>query len=149
VIRAGVVGATGYVGSELVRWLLGHPEIALAAVASTSRAGEALGEVVPGLLGLTDLRLAPFDAETFDRLDVVFLATPHGAAKPLASALRRPIVVDCSADHRHAPGWVYGLPELGAPLAGARRIAAPGCFATAIELALRPVVRAGVARFGG
>lgn len=143
-IRAGVVGATGYVGSEIVRWLLGHPEVTLAAVASTTRAGEALGEAVPALQGLTDLVLSPVDPDALSALDVVLLATPHGAAKAVAAALTTRLVVDASADHRHTPGWVYGQPELGAPLAGARRIAAPGCFATAIELALGPLVRAGI-----
>jgi N-acetyl-gamma-glutamyl-phosphate reductase len=147
VIRAGVVGATGYVGSELVRWLLGHPELRVVAAASTSQAGAPLAEAVPGLAGLTDLVLEPVDPARLAALDVVFLATPHGAARALAEALSgAPRIVDCSADHRHAPGWVYGLPELGAPLAGARRIAAPGCFATAVALATGPLVAAGGVR---
>lgn len=146
-MRAGIVGATGYVGSELVRWVLGHPELELACVVSTSRPGQPLGDVVPALYGLTGLVLAPFDPAALDALDVVFLATPHGAAKALARQLTRPIVVDASSDHRLAPGWVYGQPELaGERLPGARRIAAPGCFATAMELALGPLVQAGVAR---
>jgi N-acetyl-gamma-glutamyl-phosphate reductase len=146
-VRVGVVGATGYVGSELVRWLLEHPAFELAAAVSTSRPGVPLAEEVPALLGLTDLVLQPFD-ERLAALDLVFLATPHGAARSLAAALERaPRVVDCSSDHRHAPGWVYGQPELlGERLPGARRIAAPGCFATALELALGPLVKEGLVR---
>jgi len=141
-LRVGVVGATGYVGAELVRLILGHPAFELAAVVSSSSAGRALSDAIPGLLGLTDLRLEAFDAARLSKLDAVFLATPHGKARPLAAQLDTR-VVDCSADHRHAPGWVYGQPEYhGARLFGARRIAAPGCFATAISLALAPLVQA-------
>lgn len=139
-IRAGVVGATGYVGSELVRWLLGHPEFTLTGVASTSRVGERLSDAVPALFGLTDLVLQPV-AEL--DVDVMFLATPHGAARPLIPSLRAGLIVDTSSDHRADPGWVYGPPEL-VDFAGAVRIAAPGCFATAIELAVAPFVKAGV-----
>ncbi|MCB9690074.1 MAG: N-acetyl-gamma-glutamyl-phosphate reductase [Alphaproteobacteria bacterium] len=144
-MRVGVVGATGYVGSELCRWLLDHPRFELTSVVSTSRAGRALADEIPALAGLTALELQPFD-ERLASLDAVFLATPHGAARPLVEALSRvPLVVDASADHRHAPGWVYGQPELmGEALAGATRIAAPGCFATALELAIGPLVRAGL-----
>lgn len=140
-IRAGIVGATGYVGSELVRWLLAHPAVRVECVVSRSRTGP-LSDPVPGLLGLTDLELEPFDPARLAELDVVFLATPHGAARPLADQLDVPLLIDCSTDHRHAPGWVYGVPEY-ADLRGARRIAAPGCFATAINLALAPLVAAG------
>ncbi|MCA9490437.1 MAG: N-acetyl-gamma-glutamyl-phosphate reductase [Myxococcales bacterium] len=144
-MRVGVVGATGYVGSELCRWLLEHPRFELTSVVSTSRAGRALADEVPALSGLTDLVLQPFD-ERLGALDAVFLATPHGAARPLVGALDGvPLLVDASADHRHAPGWVYGQPELvGDALVGATRIAAPGCFATALELAIGPLVKAGL-----
>lgn len=146
-MRVGVVGATGYVGSELCRWLLQHPRFELVSVVSTTRADRPLAEEVPALEGLTDLVLRPFDARVA-ALDAVFLATPHGAARPLVDELRGvPLVVDASSDHRHVPGWAYGQPELaGGALAGARRIAAPGCFATALELAIGPLVRAGRVR---
>lgn len=146
-LRVGVVGATGYVGSELVRWLLDHPEAELCTVVTTSRAGVPLGEAVPALAGLSDLVLQPFDAGALGALDALFLATPHGAARPLAEQLRgAPArLVDASADHRHAPGWVYAVPELdGERLVGAPRVSAPGCFATAIELAVGPLVKAGL-----
>lgn len=147
-MRVGVVGATGYVGSELCRWLLDHPRVELASVVSTSRAGRLLADEVPALEGLTQLALEPFDEDRLGALDAVFLATPHGAARPLAEKLGGvPLLVDASADHRHAPGWVYGQPELvGDRLVGATRIAAPGCFATALELAIGPLVYAGLVR---
>lgn len=146
-MNAGIVGATGYVGSEVARWLLGHPEIALTCVASASRAGERLSDAVPALAGVTRLALEPIDVDRLAGLDVVFLATPHGAAAPIAAALADApcIVVDASADHRGVPGWTYGPPELTPDAyVGARRIAAPGCFATAIELAVGPFVAAGL-----
>mgnify|MGYP001167847302 CR=1 FL=1 len=147
-LKVGVVGATGYVGAEIVRWLLAHPALELATVVSGSRAGTPIAAVHPGLEGLCDLVLAEFDAQALAVLDAVFLAVPHGAARPFAQALDAagtPIIVDASRDHRHAPGWIYGQPEWNAELlAGATRIAAPGCFATAIALAIAPFVDAGV-----
>jgi len=143
-IRAGVVGATGYAGSELVRWLLGHPDVELASVVSTSRAGSRLSEVVPSLLGVTELVLEPFRPEALAQLDLVCLATPHGVASALVPELEAagaPAILDLSRDHRHAPGWVYASPEWqGESLRGARRMAAPGCFATAITLSTAPMV---------
>ena len=145
--RAGVVGATGYAGAELVRFLLGHPMLRLTAVASTSRAGQPLTAVHPGLLGFTDLVFDPVDPIQLAQLDVVFLAVPHGAATDLAAALDTAgarCIVDLSADHRHQDGWVYGQAEWHRDaLYGARRIAVPGCFATAIAVALAPFVVAG------
>jgi N-acetyl-gamma-glutamyl-phosphate reductase common form len=144
-IRVGVVGATGYVGGEAVRWILAHPGLELAAVTSRTAAGTPLSEALPGLLGLTDRVLEPFDPVRLARLDAVLLCTPHGTSASLAAALDdagAPVVVDCAADHRHAPGWIYGAPEWHREaLRGARRIAAPGCFATAIALALAPFAR--------
>lgn len=141
--RVAVVGATGYTGSETVRWLLGHPLVEVAAVVSSSKAGTPLAEAVPALQGFTDLVLQPFDPMALADLDAVFLATPHGIARELAPALHTPLIIDLSADHRHADGWVYGQAEWNAPaIARATRIAVPGCFATAIELALAPLVAA-------
>lgn len=147
-IRAAVVGATGYAGSELCRWLLEHPSIELASVVSRQGTGERLAKAVPALEGLTDLRFEQFAPDDLSDLDLVFLATPHGAAKEYADALRgAPLVLDLSADHRHADGWVYGLAEWSAErLASARRIAVPGCFATAIAMAIAPLARQGAVR---
>jgi N-acetyl-gamma-glutamyl-phosphate reductase common form len=147
-VRVGVVGATGYVGGEAARWLLAHPEVELAAVVSRSQSGRRLDRVMPGLAGLTDLEIESFDAQRLSELDAVLLATPHGTSGTLAQELDAagcPLIIDCAADHRHASGWTYGAPEWNAvALKSSRRIAAPGCFATAIALALAPFVRAGV-----
>lgn len=143
--RVGVVGATGYVGSEVCRMVLGHPDLELAAVTSGSKSGIRLGDAVPGLFGATDLVISSIEAGALDGLDVVILATPHGAAKDIVGKIgSTPVIVDCSADHRHAPGWVYGQPEWKAEaLRGATRIAAPGCFASALLLGIAPFVASG------
>ncbi len=145
--RVAVVGAAGYAGAELVRLLLAHPEVELAAVGSRSRVGERLDQVHPGLLGFTDLAFSPLDLAALARHDVVFLAVPHGTASELVAGLDRagaPCVIDLSRDHRHAAGWVYGQAEWHREqIVGARRVAVPGCFATAISLALAPFVASG------
>ncbi|MCO4745079.1 MAG: N-acetyl-gamma-glutamyl-phosphate reductase [Proteobacteria bacterium] len=144
--RIAIVGATGFVGAEVVRRLIGHADATPSAVISTSKAGTRLAEVHPGLEGLTDLVLEPFDADRLSTFDAVVLATPHGAAAPLAAQLERaPVIIDCSRDHRHATGWTYGMAEYAAEaIASSTRVAVPGCFATAIALAGAPLVAAGV-----
>lgn len=147
-IRVAVVGAAGYAGAELVRLLLAHPEVELATVASRSRAGQRLDRVHPALLGFTDRVFTPLDLASIATHDAVFLAVPHGTAAPLASGLHDAgagCILDLSRDHRHAPGWVYGQAEWNRQhLLGATRVAVPGCFATAISLALAPFVDAGL-----
>jgi N-acetyl-gamma-glutamyl-phosphate reductase len=147
-IRVGVIGASGYAGSEAIRLLLGHREVELSMVVGRSRVGIPLGDVVPGLSGLTNLVIQAFEPQKIAELDLVFLALPHGVSTTLVPALDAAGVariVDLAGDHRHVEGWVYGQPEwLGDALVGATRVAAPGCFATAIELAVAPLVAAGV-----
>jgi N-acetyl-gamma-glutamyl-phosphate reductase len=148
--RIGIVGATGYTGGEIARLLLTHPDVDLVRVMSRSSAGRALGEAVPSLLGCTSLVLEPFEPGRLEGLDAVLLAVSHGAAAslvgPIASA-GVPRIFDASADHRHAQGWVYGQPEwCEGAIRDARRVAVPGCFATAIALALAPLVAAGAVR---
>ncbi len=143
--RVGLVRVTGYAGSELARWVLAHPRLELAAACSRAAAGRRLADVVPALAGFAELVVQAPEPATLTGLDAVFLATPHGAARGLADQLgAAPVLVDLSADHRADPAWVYGQPEwCAAALAGASRIAAPGCFATAIALAVAPLVAAG------
>ena len=145
-LKAGIVGVTGYAGTELARLLLLHDRIDLHRVYSTRHAGNSLSDSVPSLFGCYDLQLQTPIAENFAGLDLLFLATPHGAAKKVAEAAKAvPTIVDLSRDHRHVDGWVYGQPEWKKQdLLGAKRIAAPGCFATAISLALAPLSAEGV-----
>lgn len=162
-VRAAVVGASGYVGGELVRLLLGHPNVELVAATANEAAGKAIGDVHPNLAGV-DLRLGEL-AATADA-DVLFLALPNGETMGAIDRLPRKTFVDASADFRlrdaevfadyykreHAcfdrvAGFTYGLPELFRnQLREAEHIAAPGCFATATILGLYPLVAEGLAR---
>src|SRR6476646_11417307 len=165
-ISAAVAGASGYAGGEIVRLLLGHPQIELGVVTADSQAGKRLGDVHPHLAAVGDRILEPTSAATLLGHDVVFLALPHGASAELAAQLPKDtVVVDCGADYRladaeawqafygtaHAGTWPYGLPELPIrcgfvrdELKGATRIAVPGCYPTACSLALAPGFVAGL-----
>lgn len=162
-VTASIAGASGYAGGELLRLLAGHPGVEIVAVAAGSKAGRTVATAHPQLLGtpVADLPLLPLTAEALDA-ELVFLALPHGHSAALARELPdRAVIVDLGADHRlddpgdwgvfyggdHAGSWPYGLPELpGARdrLAGATRIANPGCYPTAVILALAPLLAAGL-----
>src|SRR5919107_4580706 len=161
-LRVAVAGATGYAGGELLRLLLGHPAVEIGALTAGSSAGARLGDSQPHLVPLADRTVVETTAETLAGHDVVFLALPHGASAAVAAALdRETVVIDCGADFRltdptvwqqfygspHAGSWPYGLPELPGQrdkLAGARRIAVPGCYPTTATLALLPAIRHGL-----
>lgn len=164
-MRIAVAGASGYVGGELLRLALAHPEVEIGALTAGDSAGTRLGAHQPHLPALADRELVDTTPQTLAGHDVVFLALPHGRSAELAAQLDSdttgPLVVDCGADHRlvdpaawerwyggaHAGHWPYGLPELpGArdALRGARRIAVPGCYPTASTLAAFPAVAAGL-----
>ena len=160
-MRVAVAGASGYAGGELLRLLAGHPELDVVVAAAGSRAGEPLAAVHPQLAGL-DLALVPTEPATLADADVVFLALPHGESAALAPYLTQDqLVVDLGADFRlrdaaaweryygipHAGTWTYGMPELPgarAEIAASRRIANPGCYVTAVSLALAPLLAAGL-----
>ncbi|MFF4935358.1 N-acetyl-gamma-glutamyl-phosphate reductase [Streptomyces griseofuscus] len=162
-VRVAVAGASGYAGGELLRLLLGHPDVEIGALTGNSSAGTRLGTVQPQLAPLAGREMAPTTAGELAGHDVVFLALPHGQSAALARELGPDVlVVDCGADFRlrHAadwekfygsphPGtWPYGLPELpGArpALATATRIAVPGCYPTAVALTLFPAYAARLA----
>lgn len=141
-----VVGARGYTGSELLPLLHRHPDFAITAVGSGSAAGQSVQTHVAGMEG-SGLRFSDIRPEDLGQLgaDAVVLALPNGAAAPYVEAIDRhkpdTVVVDLSADYRFDAGWAYGQPErFAAELGGARRIANPGCYATAVQLALAPLV---------
>src|SRR4051794_2559910 len=160
--RVAVAGASGYAGGEVLRLLLGHPEVRIGALTGSSNAGQPLGGLQPHLVPLADRVLEETTVEVLSGHDVVFLALPHGESARYAAALGDDtVVIDCGADHRltdpeaweqfygsaHAGSWPYGLPELPgqrAALHGARRIAVPGCYPTVATLALAPAVAAGL-----
>ncbi|GAA3700129.1 N-acetyl-gamma-glutamyl-phosphate reductase [Zhihengliuella alba] len=161
-ISAAVSGASGYAGGEVLRLLSRHPDVEIGAITAHSNAGQRLGSLQPHLLGLADRELVETTVENLAGHDVVFLALPHGASAEIAAQLPDDVlVIDAGADHRlesaaaweqfygspHAGTWPYGLPELpGAreQLAGARRIAVPGCYPTSAQLALVPGFAAGL-----
>lgn len=134
--RVGVVGARGHTGAELLRIIDRHPYLELDFAGSR----ELAGEPVPSFDHLTFENLGPEDVAARD-LDAVFLALPDGIGSPWVDAVSPDtVIVDISADHRFGD-WVYGLPELfREKVAGARRIANPGCYATTMQLAIAPFV---------
>jgi N-acetyl-gamma-glutamyl-phosphate reductase len=162
VLRIAVAGASGYAGGELLRLLLAHPEVEIGALTAGGSAGTPLGAHQPHLLPLAGRILVDTTPETLAGHDVVFLALPHGRSAELAAQLGDDtVVIDCGADHRltdgaawdrwyggeHAGSWPYGLPELpGArdALRGTTRVAVPGCYPTAVILALAPALAAGL-----
>jgi N-acetyl-gamma-glutamyl-phosphate reductase len=133
--KVGVVGARGHTGAELMRILGHHPYVEVTVAGSR----ELAGEPVPSIDGLEYELIGP--DEIADReLDALFLALPDGVGGPWSDAASTDtVIVDISADHRFDDDWVYGLPELHrGKIAGARRIANPGCYATALQLAIAP-----------
>jgi N-acetyl-gamma-glutamyl-phosphate reductase len=167
-VRVSVVGAAGYAGGELLRLLLGHPDITEWTAISRSQAGQPIGETHPAVATLTDARFAGLTAgEAARGRDVVFLCLEHGESSRVASEVLDAgpgLIVDLAADFRIAdlplyeryygphpsptllPRFTYGLADvLGERLRGARAIAAPGCFATAAQLALYPLAGVGLA----
>ncbi|MEL7160093.1 MAG: N-acetyl-gamma-glutamyl-phosphate reductase [Bacteroidota bacterium] len=147
--RVGIIGGGGYTAGELLRILLPHPEVEVVYVQSESQAGKPVHAVHTDLIGDTSLTFSGADAGAGNGLDAIFLCTGHGRAagwvadNPVDEAT---VIVDLSTDFRLADDWVYGLPEINREATrGARRIANPGCFATAIQLGLLPLVKAGLA----
>ncbi len=163
-----VAGASGYAGGELLRILADHPDFEVRTVTAHQNAGHPLIAHQPHLRSLAHLTLTESTAENLSGHDVVFLALPHGTSGAIAAQLPADtLVVDAGADHRledpadwaafyggeHHGAWAYGVPELivagdgtkqRSNLAAATRIAAPGCNASAVSLALAPGIHAGI-----
>ncbi len=163
-IKAGVVGATGYAGAELVRLLTGHPQAELAAISSVSFTGQALSDIYPAYYHICDL-VCGTQEEVVEKSDVVFAALPHGLSQELAKTCydAGKVFIDLGADFRlenedDYKEWyggtylykelheqaVYALPELfREQIRGKKIIANPGCYTTAVPLALAPALRKG------
>ena len=169
-IKAGVIGATGYAGAELCRLLLSHPQAQLTALSSVSFEGKALSEVYPAYRGLCDLTCGSAD-QVVDACDVIFAALPHGLSQELAAQCdaKGKVFIDLGADFRleneedykqwyggeytdkqlHAKA-VYALPELFRDqIRGKTVIANPGCYTTGVPLALAPAVKLGLVETAG
>jgi N-acetyl-gamma-glutamyl-phosphate reductase len=151
-IKIGIIGGAGYTGGELIRLLVNHPNADIAFINSKSNAGNNVSKVHQDLIGETDLQ---FSDDLHDDIDVLFLCVGHGDAKKFleANAIGEKVkIIDLSQDFRLAANaqfkdrnFVYGLPELNkAQIQAARNIANPGCFATAIQLGLLPLAKAGL-----
>jgi N-acetyl-gamma-glutamyl-phosphate reductase len=165
-IKVGIVGGTGYTGVELLRLLVAHPEVELRAITSRREAGMPVADMFQNLRGRCGLSFVEPESGDLAHCDLVFFATPNGVAmeqaRPFLDAGAR--VIDLAADFRikdvalwekwygmkHASpdlvaGAVYGLPEVNrAKIRGARLIANPGCYPTAVQLGFIPLVEAGV-----
>lgn len=162
-IKAGIVGATGYTGQELLRLLVKHPDVTLQAVTSRGEAGTPVAGLFPNLRGHLDLEFVEPEAGLLADCDVVFFATPNGTAMTMVPSLldKGVRIVDLSADFRirDVAVWsrwygmehacpdvvaeaVYGLPEMYREQVGpARVVANPGCYPTAVQLGFLPLVK--------
>lgn len=166
-MRIGIIGGSGYVGSELLRLLLMHPQAEVTMVTSRQSAGEYVFNVHPNLRGLTQLKFVPLDIAELQRYcDLIFTATPHGGSVNLVPKLLEIglKVIDMSADFRLKNpadydayyGWkhahpemlkeaAYGLPELHREeIKKTKLVACPGCMATTAILGLAPIIKAGL-----
>ena len=149
-VRVGITGVSGYGGRELLRLCAGHPAFEVVYVCGDSSAGKRLDAVLPQLAGhpLGALPIQRFEPGETGGLDVLFASLPTGQSRePLAQVPAGVKVVDVGGDHRFAAGWTYGLTELpGArrEIAGAQRVADPGCYPATALLALAPLVAGGL-----
>ena len=162
-VTAAIAGASGYAGGELLRLIRAHPQLELGALCAGTQAGKAVTDVHPALTDLAGRLFEPTEASRLAEANVVFLALPRGESARVAAELPPAVrIVDLGPDFRladadvwertyggpYAGSWPYGLPELpGARerIAAADRVASPGCYATAVILALAPLLRAGLA----
>ncbi|MFZ0184242.1 MAG: N-acetyl-gamma-glutamyl-phosphate reductase [Nitrosotalea sp.] len=163
-MKVGVVGASGYVGGEILRLLVSHPHVEISMVTSRQYAGEYISRIQPGLKGFTDLTFSELDYDKLtDKCDLVFTAVPHGTAVDIVKALydRGMKVIDLSADYRlHNPadydkwyGWqhphpelleksVFGVPELHREeIKKSQLVSCPGCMAVTSILGLYPLIK--------
>jgi len=169
-ISVGIVGGTGYTGSELLRLLVDHPQVSLAAITSRAEAGTAVAELFAHLRGRLDLRFTEPNLSQLSECDLVFFATPNGTAMKLVPKLLEggTRVIDLAADFRlrDSAQWerwygvphacpdllqevVYGLPELNREaVRSARLVANPGCYPTAVTLGFLPLLEAGLVDSG-
>lgn len=146
-IKVGIIGGAGYTAGELIRILVNHPSAEIVFVHSESNAGKALSDVHEGLFGDTDIKFC--DSFDLTGIDVLFLCGAHGRSAafweehPCPKGLK---VIDLAQDYRdESEGYVYGLPEWQkSKIACTGKLANPGCFATAIQLALLPLAKAGL-----
>ena len=157
-MKCGILGASGYAGGELLRLLIGHPEFEVEYVAAGTNAGERVGQVHPHLSPISSMVFEAINSNRMRDCELLFFALPHGQSSQWISSIKGdPFIVDLGADYRlknelswkkyyggdHAGSWTYGLPEIDgarAEIASSRRVANPGCYATAIALGAAPLL---------
>ena len=156
-MNVGVVGASGYAGGELLRLLSNHPIFKLAYISAGSNAGELITAIHPHLTNFAEQKFESTDMSRINKCDLVFIALPHGESAKLISQINEEVkIIDLGADFRlseesswdkyysgnYAGKWIYGLPEIigATEIAKQTRVANPGCYATAISLAIAPVI---------
>ena len=156
-MNVGVVGASGYAGGELLRLLSNHPNFKLAYISAGSNAGELITAIHPHLTNFAEQKFESTDMSRINKCDLVFIALPHGESAKLISQINEEVkIIDLGADFRlseesswdkyysgnYAGKWIYGLPEIigATEIAKQSRVANPGCYATAISLAIVPVI---------
>jgi N-acetyl-gamma-glutamyl-phosphate reductase len=156
-MNVGVIGASGYAGGELLRLLSSHPNFQISYISAGTNAGESVTAVHPHLGNFEGLKFESTDLSRINTCDLVFIALPHGESAKLISQIKEQVkIIDLGADFRlaneaswqkyysgdYAGQWIYGLPEvIGATqIAKETRVANPGCYATAISLAIAPVI---------
>jgi N-acetyl-gamma-glutamyl-phosphate reductase len=154
-VKIGIVGVSGYGGSELLRLCAGHPSFEIAYVGGESTAGQALEQRFPALGGHAagKLVIQPFAPQKITGVDLLFVSLPTGKSRePLAQVPKNVRIVDVGGDHRFVEGWTYGLTELPGQrekIRGASRVANPGCYPAAALLALAPLVKEGLVESEG
>ena len=154
-VRIGIMGVTGYGGSELLRLCAAHPGFQVVTAYGDSSVGQKLAQRFPSLRGLPlgEIPSERFDPEKLDGIDLLFASLPTGQSRePLSKVPERVKVVDVGGDHRFVDGWEFGIPELpGARdrIKQASRVANPGCYSVATILALAPLVSAGLIETDG
>ena len=156
-MNVGVVGASGYAGGELLRLLSNHPNFKLAYISAGSNAGELITAIHPHLTNFAEQKFESTDMSRINKCELVFIALPHGESAKLISQINEDVkIIDLGADFRlsdesswdkyysgnYAGKWIYGLPEIvgATEIAKQTRVANPGCYATAISLAIVPVI---------
>ena len=157
-MKIGVVGASGYSGGELLRLLSSHPHFQVEYIAAGSQAGASITSVHPQLVNYADRAFEATEISQMNKCELLFFALPHGESAKLITEVDSKIkIVDLGADFRlesptswdkyyggeYAGAWVYGLPEIPGQrekISGASRVANPGCYATAIALAIAPAL---------
>ncbi len=151
-IKVGIIGGAGYTAGELLRLLINHPDVEIVFVHSNSNAGNKISDVHSGLFGETDIVFT--DKADFDKIDLLYFCTAHGDTKKFMESNEVPAdlkIIDLSTDYRMAAegnDFVYGLPEMNRKkIIRCNRVANPGCFATAIQLAILPLAKAGLLKY--